>query len=120
MNRAAPAFFSFVLGLVLGTVGTFGHRGVIGVGSVNLYWGIVVALIGAACFLVGLRLYTSSRIVTLAGAIGLLAPIALFSVQGPGGSVVIAQGTLGWLWELGPAVVAVLVLAWPKLPTRAA
>ncbi|MFC4241901.1 DUF6113 family protein [Gryllotalpicola reticulitermitis] len=117
-NRAAQAALAFVVGVLLGTVGTFGHRGVIGVRSVNLPWGIVVALIGAACFLVGLRLYTDSRLLTLAGAVGLLIPIFLFSIEGPGGSVVIAQDTRGRIWDLVPGIMAVLVLAWPKLPAR--
>jgi len=117
-NRVGQAVLAFVIGVLLGVVGTFGHRGVIGVGSVNLPWGIVVAVAGATCFLVGLRLYTDSRLCTLAGAVGLLIPIFLFSFEGPGGSVVIVQDTPGRVWDLVPGIVAVLVLAWPKLPAR--
>lgn len=118
-NRAVSSALAFVIGLLLGVVGTFGHRGVIGVGSVNLPWGIVVAVLGAGCFLVGLRLYTGSRLPTLAGTLGLLIPIFVFSFQGPGGSVVIVQDTPGRVWDLGPAIIAVLVLSWPRLPARA-
>jgi hypothetical protein len=117
-NRAALSVFAFIVGLVLGTVGTFGHRGVLGIGPVDVPWGIVVALLGVACFLVGLRAYTGDRLVTLAGAIGVLAPIFVFSMQGPGGSVVIVADTFGRLWDFVPAIITVGVMAWPKLPAR--
>lgn len=119
-ERLLSSIVPFLVGLVLGTVGTFGHRGAIGLGALNLRWGIVIALAGVACYLVGLRLYTGDRIPTLAGAVGVIAPILVFTATGPGGSVVIAQGWLGQFWELGPAVIALLVLAWPKLPGRPA
>jgi hypothetical protein len=119
-NRLGASLLAFIVGLILGVVGTFGHRGVIGVGATDLPWGIVVAVAGAACFLVGTRLYSGSRLVTLAGTIGLLIPIFVFSLQGPGGSVVIVGDTLGRVWDFVPALIAVGVLAWPRLPERSA
>jgi len=117
-SRLGPSLLAALVGLALGVVGTFNHRGVIAAGDALLPWGLVVAMLGAACFLVGLRLYTDSRLVTLAGTLGLLVPIFLFSIEGPGGSVVIVQDAPGRIWDLGPAVIAVLVLAWPRLPAR--
>ena len=113
-NRAGAAVLAFVVGLVLGVVGTFNHRGVIGVGAVQLPWGIVVSLLGVACFLVGIRLYSGSRWVTLAGAVGLLVPILVFSFEGPGGSVVIVADTRGRIWDFVPVLIAIAVLAWPR------
>jgi hypothetical protein len=118
-NRLAVPLLAFAVGLLLGVVGTFAHRGVIGVAGVDLPWGIVVAVAACACYLVGLRLYTGGRGATLAGAIGVLVPIFLFSIQGPGGSVVIVADTLGRVWDFGPALIAVGVLAWPRLPAAA-
>ena len=117
-NRVGLSVFALVVGLVLGTVGTFGHRGVIGVGAVDVPWGIVVSITGVACFFIGLRAYTGDRLVTLAGVIGVLVPIFVFSMQGPGGSVVIVADTLGRVWDFVPAIIAVGVMAWPKLPAR--
>jgi len=117
-NRLGASTLAFVVGLVLGVVGTFNHRGVIGIGDALLPWGLVVALLGAACFLVGLRLYSGSRVVTLAGVLGLLIPIFVFSFEGPGGSVVIVQDNTGRIWDWVPALIAVGVLAWPNLPAR--
>jgi hypothetical protein len=117
-NRLGASLLALVVGLALGVVGTFNHRGVIGAGDVLLPWGLVVAVLGAACFLVGLRLYTGSRLITLAGTIGLLVPIFVFSFEGPGGSVVIVQDTAGRVWDFVPALIAVGVLAWPRLPAR--
>ncbi|WP_344756283.1 histidinol dehydrogenase [Gryllotalpicola koreensis] len=117
-NRLGASLLAFVAGLILGVVGTFNHRGVIGVGGTDLPWGIVVSVLGAACFLFGCRLYSGSRVVTLAGTLGLLIPIFVFSFEGPGGSVVIVQDTLGRVWDFVPALIAVGVLAWPRLPAQ--
>ncbi|MCL2516456.1 MAG: hypothetical protein FWD85_02170 [Microbacteriaceae bacterium] len=117
-NRAAASVFALIGGLALGTVGTFGHRGVIGVGPVDLPWGIVVSVAGVLCFLVGLRVYTGDRLVTLLGALGVIAPVLLFSMEGPGGSVVVVADTLGRVWDLTPLIVAVAVLVWPKRAAR--
>ncbi|GAA4185580.1 hypothetical protein GCM10022288_07800 [Gryllotalpicola kribbensis] len=117
-NRLGASLLAFVVGLILGVVGTFNHRGVLGIGAVDLPWGIVVSVLGAACFLVGVRLYSGSRLVTVCGTLGLLVPIFVFSFQGPGGSVVIVQDTLGRVWDWVPALIAVGVLAWPQLPPR--
>jgi N-acetyl-1-D-myo-inositol-2-amino-2-deoxy-alpha-D-glucopyranoside deacetylase len=114
-NRLGASLLALVVGLILGVVGTFGHRGVIGVGGTDLPWGIVVSVAGAACFLIGTRLYSGSRLVTLAGTVGLLVPIFVFSFQGPGGSVVIVGDTIGRIWDFAPALIAVGVLAWPRL-----
>ncbi|WP_162940018.1 hypothetical protein [Gryllotalpicola protaetiae] len=119
-NRLGASLLAFAVGLVLGVVGTFNHRGVIGVGATDVPWGIVVSLLGVACFLVGARLYSGSRLVTLAGAIGLLVPILVFSFEGPGGSVVIVQDTPGRVWDFVPFLIAVAVLAWPRVPARSA
>lgn len=117
-NRSGASLLAFVVGLVLGVVGTFNHRGVIGIGAADLPWGLVVSLLGVACFLAGVRLYSGSRLVTLAGAIGLLIPILVFSFEGPGGSVVIVQDTPGRLWDFVPFLIAVAALAWPQPPVR--
>lgn len=121
-NRPAASalVLPFLVGLLLGVVGTFGHRGVIGVGAIDLPWGIVVSVLGAACYLAGLRLYTGSRLTTLAGAVGLLIPIFIFSFEGPGGSVVIVQDWLGRVWDFVTPLIAIVVLAWPRLPERTA
>jgi hypothetical protein len=119
-NRIAEAVIALIVGLVLGVVGTFGHRGVIGVHAANLPWGIVVALLAVACLFAGVRLYTGSRLATLAAVVGVLVPIFVFSFQGPGGSVVIVQDTLGRLWAYGPLVLAVLTLALPAPRARTA
>jgi len=112
-NRAGEAVLALVVGLLFGVVGTFGHRSVIGIGAANLPWGLVVAVLGAACFLLGIRLYTGSRLVTLVGAVGLLVPIFLFSLEGPGGSVVIAQDVPGRVWAYAPIVIALVAVASP-------
>lgn len=117
-NRLGASLLAFVVGLILGVVGTFNHRGVIGVGSTDLPWGIVVSVLGVACFLVGCRLYSGSRVVTFAGALGVLIPIFVFSFEGPGGSVVVVQDAMGRLWDFVPALIAVAVLVWPRLPAR--
>ena len=44
--------------------------------------------------------------------------MALLTLPGPGGSVLVAGDVTGTVWAVGPALIAVLVVAWPKLPER--
>lgn len=109
-----------VIGIVYGTVATIGHRHAWELGEVVIPWGLVAGLVGVAALLLGIRLVAGGRGAALAAAIGVVAAVALFSLPGPGGSVLIAGGIVGTMWSVGPALIAVLIVAWPSLPSRAA
>ena len=42
--------------------------------------------------------------------------VALLTLPGPGGSVLVTGDLVGTIWAVGPALIAVLVVAWPRLP----
>jgi hypothetical protein len=109
-----------VIGLVYGTVATIGHRHAWQIGEVSIPWGLVAGLVGVAALLLGIRLVAGGRAAAIAAAAGIVAAVALFSLPGPGGSVLVASGLVGTVWSVGPALIAVLIVAWPSLPSRGA
>ncbi|MEI5583336.1 MULTISPECIES: DUF6113 family protein [unclassified Agromyces] len=109
-----------VVGLVYGTVATIGHRHAWQVGDVSIPWGLVAGLVGVAALLLGIRLVAGGRAAAIGAAVGVVGAVALLSLPGPGGSVLVASGVVGTVWSVGPALIAVLVVAWPSLPSRGA
>lgn len=119
-SRIATLAIAFGVGLVYGILGTVGHRHAWQFGEVTVPWGLVLALVGVAALLVGIRLVAGGRAASAAAAAGVIASVALLSLPGPGGSVMVAGGPIGTIWAIGPALIAVLVVAWPSLPSRTA
>ncbi|MGR0219601.1 hypothetical protein [Agromyces sp. ZXT2-6] len=107
-----------LVGLTYGTVATIGHRHAWQVGEVSVPWGLAAGLVGVAALLIGIRLVAGGRAAAVAAAAGIVAAVALFSLPGPGGSVLVASGLVGTVWSVGPALIAVLIVAWPSLPSR--
>jgi LmbE family N-acetylglucosaminyl deacetylase len=118
MMRLVTTLVALAAGALFAVLGTTAHQTTIGIGPVDVPIGLVLALIASATLLVGLRLVVRDRLVVLAAAIGLLATVFLLSLRSTGGSVLIPQGTLGVVWTITPALVAALVIAWPRIPAR--
>ena len=119
-SRIGTLAIAFGVGLVYGVLGTVGHRHAWQIGEVSIPWGLVLALVGVAALLVGIRLVAGGRAASAAAAAGVIAAVAILSLPGPGGSVLVAGGPIGTIWAVGPALIAVLVVAWPSLPSRSA
>ena len=119
-SRIGTLAIAFVVGLVYGTLGTVAHRHAWQVGDVSVPWGLVLALAGVAALLVGIRLVAGGRAAAAAAAVGVVGAVALLSLPGPGGSVLVAGDAIGTIWAVGPALIAVLVVGWPSLPSRSA
>lgn len=118
--RVGTLLVAALIGAVYGTIATVGHRQVLRIGDAVIPWGLVVAIIGIAALLVGIRLVTRGRAITAAAAVGLVVMIAVLTyLPGPGGSVLVVGDLLGTVWSFAPALVGVLVVAWPELPSRA-
>ncbi|MEJ3404706.1 hypothetical protein WDJ51_08180 [Rathayibacter sp. YIM 133350] len=115
--RLGTAFIALVLGAVYAAAGTVAHQSTVAVAGLSVPWGLILAIAGVICLLVGLRLALQDRLVVGACAIGIVGVNALLSLRSVGGSVLIPQGTPGLVWLFTPAIVAALVLAWPKLPS---
>lgn len=116
--RAGSLLLALLLGAVYGAVATVGHRQSFTIGDVTVPWGLVAALVGVAALLLGIRLVAGGRWAAAAAAVGVVGVVALLSIPGPGGSVLIPAGLVGTIWSVGPALIAVLVVAWPSLPQR--
>jgi hypothetical protein len=112
-NRFAVAAVAFIAGLVYGALATIGHRHELRLGDIVLPWGIVAALTGVAALLIGIRLMIG-RLAAGAAAVGVIVIVALLSLPGLGGSVLVPATTIGTIWAVGPALIAVLVVAWPS------
>ncbi len=117
-GRLGTAASALVIGIVYGAVATIGHRSALHIGDTALPWGIVAALAGVLALLLGMRLVAGGRLAASAAAIGIVGTVALLTLPGFGGSVLIAGDLTGTVWSVAPALLAVLVVAWPKLPAR--
>jgi len=107
------------LGFLFGALGTVVHQISVSVfGLFDLPVGIAIALAAAALLLVGLRLVAPNRLAALLAGVALVGTVTLLALPSPGGSVLIPDSTLGMVWLIGATLVAVVVLAWPRLGTQ--
>ena len=113
--RIAAGVLAAVLGVFTGATLTAAHQAAVQVGAVAVPWGIVAALVITAALLLGLRLVFETRIVALCAAAGLLAASAVLSMQSVGGSVLVPANPVGYAWSFGPVLIALVVLAWPRV-----
>ncbi|GAB3803653.1 hypothetical protein GCM10028798_22940 [Humibacter antri] len=109
--RVLTAVILGIVGLVFGMLGTVVHSATIG--SWQAPWGIVVALLALACLLAGIRLLGAGRLYAACAALGALVAIAVLSQRSFGGSVLITNGVLGWIWMAGAVAIALLAVLWP-------
>lgn len=117
-TRLGTFAYALLVGIVYGAVATIGHRSTLRIGDIAIPWGIVAALIGVFALLLGLRLVAGGRLAATGAAVGIVGTVALLTLPGLGGSVLIAGDVIGTIWSVAPALIAVLVVAWPRLPAR--
>ena len=108
-------------GLLVGVLGTFKHRvGISAATGTGLPIGLVLGLAMIALFLVALRLTFPSRWFVAAAALGVVVACEVLALPGRGGGRVVlldvpgVVDVVGIVWLVAPAVVAVLVVAWPR------
>ncbi|PWC03003.1 hypothetical protein [Agromyces badenianii] len=116
-SRLGSIVVSFLIGLVYGALGTVGHRAAIQIGDISVPWGLAAALVGVAGLLLGIRLVAGGRAAAAAAGAGIIVAVAVLTLPGPGGSVLIVGDLTGTVWSIAPALIAVLVVAWPALPS---
>lgn len=95
-------------GVFLGTIVTFHHRSF-------APFGLIIGLILVATWGMGLRIVGHDRALAFVGLLGVLAAQLLLSA-GVGGSFVVIAEPLGYTLTLGVALIAMVVLAWPRVP----
>ncbi len=103
--------FAALIGIGVGLITTFTHRQLPPIG-------IIAGLVIVAALIAGFRLVFDSRIIAGAAALGVLSAIAVLAIPGAGGSVVVSDGILGYIWVLGTPLIAAVVLVWPRIGRR--
>lgn len=121
----AAAVIALPVGAFVGLVTTFTHRQwplpltLPGTGGERgLPLGLLVGILVVAAVLAGLRLALDSRLAAGAAAVGILGAVAVSALPGAGGSVLVADDAVGWIWGIAPTLIAVVVLAWPRVTRR--
>ncbi|MCW4386498.1 DUF6113 family protein [Salinibacterium sp. SYSU T00001] len=116
MSRIATILVSLLIGALVGVLLTINHQHRVAIADASVPVGLIGALLVVAALLVGMRLVFSSRLIAFATALGIVGASAILAQEGPGGSVLVPANLEGVLWAYGPLVIALLVLAWPRLP----
>jgi N-acetyl-1-D-myo-inositol-2-amino-2-deoxy-alpha-D-glucopyranoside deacetylase len=111
---------ALVGGLIAGLLGTVIEQSVLRIGTVELPWGLVLALALALFYLLGLRLTNESRWPSILGLIGVLITSLITLNETPGGSVLVPANTWGTLWSAAPGIIGAIVVAWPRLKRQPA
>jgi hypothetical protein len=110
---------ALLLGALFGAIGTVVHQIDISVfGLFDLPIGLIIALVAIALLLTGLRMIAPSRLASALAAAALIGMVALLTLESPGGSILVPAGPTGLVWLFGSTLIAVVVIAWPKLGER--
>lgn len=113
-SRIGSSVLGLVIGAFAGSVLTVAHRATVDVLGVTVPWGIIATVVITAALLTGLSLVFESRVVAACAAVGLLGAILLLSLGSAGGSVLVPDDVVGYIFLIAPVVIAGVVLAWPQ------
>jgi N-acetyl-1-D-myo-inositol-2-amino-2-deoxy-alpha-D-glucopyranoside deacetylase len=102
---------SLLLGAVVGLIGTVYHSAVFPLG-------LSLSIVLVATFLAGLRALWPTRLLALAGTIGIVGVVVLASGADTGGSVLIMADAAGLSFVIAVTFVVAVALAWPKFSAR--
>lgn len=115
MSNVLARIFSWlmvaVIGFAFGTAGTFG----VYARPNTIPLGLVISLVGVTAILIAVRLLADDRWSVIFAAVGVYAAILVFSLRGPGGSVVLPDAPSSMIWMYGSALIILVVAAWPDL-----
>ena len=114
-TKVIAAVAVVVLGALLGTLMTAVHQSSLTVAGVALPWGVVVALAATAALIVGARLLSGTRWLTALAALAVMGMSGYLALPTVGGSVVVPDNLVGYLWTYGPPVITLFTLAWPTV-----
>ncbi|MFZ7088324.1 PIG-L family deacetylase [Curtobacterium sp. RRHDQ10] len=110
-SRVTAVLAAAVVGGIVGGLGTITHQQTIGAFPI----GAVITTVLVAALLVGIRLVFRARPMVAAAAVAI---IVVTQVLVSTGSPLVLGNLAGYVWEFGPAVLAMFVIAWPALPPR--
>ena len=102
---------SLLLGAFVGLVGTVYH-------SALFPLGLSLSIVSVATFLSGLRALGQTRLLALAGALGVVGVVVVAAGADLTGSVLIMADPAGLSFVIAVTFVTVVALAWPKFSAR--
>ena len=112
--RFIAAVLGGVIGIAIGALLTVYNQFIFNVAGQPIWLGAIAGIVVAAAVLIGFRLAFATRVVPAFAALGMIAIVAVLSFPSAGGSQLVNQNGPGILWEISPAVLAIVVLAWPQ------
>ncbi|MCS4275509.1 hypothetical protein M2390_000670 [Mycetocola sp. BIGb0189] len=113
-SRMPSMVLGFLLGALVGAIGTVAHPNTLSIAGAEIPYGLLLGLLASLALMMGMRLLYPGRGAVIATGIGLVGMIALFTLPGPGGAVLIDQSLYSLVWTLGPVLIATIVIAWPR------
>jgi hypothetical protein len=113
VTTVVASLFALAIGVATGFITTFTHRGL-------PPWGLLAGLVVVAALVAGFRLVFASRVIGGAAALGVVAATAVLTLPGAGGIAFVVEDPIGYIWASGPALLSVIVLAWPARSARRA
>jgi N-acetyl-1-D-myo-inositol-2-amino-2-deoxy-alpha-D-glucopyranoside deacetylase len=114
-TKILAALLALGLGAVVGALMTAVHQSTAVVGDVAVPWGLLLGLVAVVGLVVGLRVLTAGRLLPILATVGVMGMTAILASPTLGGSVIVPANTAGYVWTFAPAVVILLVVAWPNL-----
>jgi N-acetyl-1-D-myo-inositol-2-amino-2-deoxy-alpha-D-glucopyranoside deacetylase len=114
-EKVVTGLLALVVGAAAGGICTVNHQLVLSLGPVRLPLGVVVSLAIVAALLIGSRVVFGSRIPTSLAAVGVLGSLAVLTLGGAGGSVLVPANGAGYTWTYGATIIVAVVLAWPRI-----
>jgi hypothetical protein len=114
LPRPLKWLFAALGGALISAVTTPLAQASIDVLDVTIPWGLVAALLTVSAYVLGLRLVSDTRMLSLWGAIGVVVVIMLLSLPGPGGGVIVPGNLYGTLWAAVPSLIFVVIIAFPS------
>lgn len=113
--RAFSIVLAFATGVGTGFVLTFMHRQyVVELGVVPVPFGLIGGLAVVAALIAGMRLAFGERTAPIAAAAGVILGAAVLTIPGNSGSLFAPDDPLGYVWAVGPTVLAIVIIAWPS------
>jgi hypothetical protein len=116
--RVFTLVLAFVTGAGTGFVLTFAHRQyVVEAAGLTVPLGLIGALAIVAALIAGMRLAFGERAAPIAGAAGVILGSAVLVLPGNSGSLFMPQDPVGYIWAVGPALLAIVIIGWPASQT---
>ena len=120
LARGFTLVLAFATGAAMGFVLTFTHRQyLVEIGPLTIPLGLIGGLVIVGGLLAGMRLAFGERLSPILAAAGVMLGAGVLVLPGANGSLYLETDPLGYVWVLGPTVLALVIIGWPA-PRRGA